>query len=80
MVWVQGIVIGVMIVFGVVFFNGFVGLVGVLFVQSQGVVDVIMGVGVIVIGLVFLIGGEVVIIFFMVICVLLVCVVGVIIY
>lgn len=47
-----------MIVLGVAVSNGLVGLAGALFAQSQGAADVTMGVGVIVIGLASLIGGE----------------------
>ncbi|MFL1404941.1 ABC transporter permease [Marinobacter sp. M1N3S26] len=54
----QGIATGGMIVLGVALSNGLVGMAGALFAQSQGAADVTMGVGVIVIGLASLIGGE----------------------
>ncbi len=55
----QGIATGGMIILGgVALSNGLVGLAGALFAQSQGAADVTMGVGVIVIGLASLIGGE----------------------
>ena len=76
----QGIATGAMIVLGVALSNGLVGLAGALFAQSQGAADVTMGVGVIVIGLASLIGGEAVITPSTVIRALLACVVGAIIY
>ncbi|WP_409202344.1 ABC transporter permease [Suttonella sp. R2A3] len=54
----QGIATSAMIMLGVAVANGLVGLAGALFAQSQGSADVTMGVGVIVIGLASLIGGE----------------------
>ncbi|GAA3586711.1 MULTISPECIES: ABC transporter permease [Marinobacter] len=76
----QGIATGAMIVLGVALSNGLVGLAGALFAQSQGAADVTMGVGVIVIGLASLIGGEAVITPSTVIKALLACVVGAIMY
>ncbi|WP_273427493.1 MULTISPECIES: ABC transporter permease [Marinobacter] len=76
----QGIATGAMIVLGVALSNGLVGLAGALFAQSQGAADVTMGVGVIVIGLASLIGGEAVITPSTVVRALLACVVGAIIY
>ncbi|EMP56626.1 ABC transporter permease [Marinobacter santoriniensis NKSG1] len=76
----QGIATGGMIVLGVALSNGLVGLAGALFAQSQGAADVTMGVGVIVIGLASLIGGEALITPNTVIRALLACVVGAIIY
>jgi putative ABC transport system permease protein len=76
----QGIATGGMIVLGVAVSNGLVGLAGALFAQSQGAADVTMGVGVIVIGLASLIGGEAVISPTSVFRALLACVVGAIIY
>ncbi|WP_018405481.1 ABC transporter permease [Marinobacter gelidimuriae] len=76
----QGIATGGMIVLGVAVSNGLVGLAGALFAQSQGAADVTMGVGVIVIGLASLIGGEAVITPTSVFRALLACVVGAIIY
>lgn len=76
----QGIATGGMIVLGVALSNGLVGLAGALFAQSQGAADVTMGVGVIVIGLASLIGGEALITPSTVIRALLACVVGAIIY
>jgi putative ABC transport system permease protein len=76
----QGIATGGMIVLGVAVSNGLVGLAGALFAQSQGAADVTIGVGVIVIGLASLIGGEAVITPTSVFRALLACVVGAIIY
>ncbi|WP_372981035.1 ABC transporter permease [Marinobacter sediminum] len=76
----QGIATGAMIVLGVALSNGLVGLAGALFAQSQGAADVTMGVGVIVIGLASLIGGEAVITPSTVVRALLACVIGAIIY
>ena len=76
----QGIATGAMIILGVAVSNGLVGLAGALFAQSQGAADVTMGVGVIVIGLASLIGGEAVITPSTVVRALIGCVVGAIIY
>jgi putative ABC transport system permease protein len=76
----QGIATGGMIVLGVALSNGLVGLAGALFAQSQGAADVTMGVGVIVIGLASLIGGEAVVTPSTVLRALIACVVGAIIY
>jgi len=76
----QGIATGRMIILGVAVSNGLVGLAGALFAQSQGAADVTMGVGVIVIGLASLIGGEAVITPSTVVRALIACVVGAIIY
>ncbi|GAA0838349.1 ABC transporter permease [Marinobacter szutsaonensis] len=76
----QGIATGGMIVLGVALSNGLVGLAGALFAQSQGAADVTMGVGVIVIGLASLIGGEALVTPSTVIRALIACVVGAIIY
>lgn len=76
----QGIATGGMVILGVALSNGLVGLAGALFAQSQGAADVTMGVGVIVIGLASLIGGEAVITPNTVIKALIACVVGAIIY
>ncbi len=76
----QGIATGAMIILGVALSNGLVGLAGALFAQSQGAADVTMGVGVIVIGLASLIGGEAVITPSSVFRALLACVFGAIIY
>lgn len=54
----QGIATGAMVILGIALANGLVGLAGALFAQSRGSADVSMGVGVIVIGLASLIGGE----------------------
>jgi putative ABC transport system permease protein len=43
---------------GMAMSNGFVALAGALFAQSQGAADVTLGVGVIVVGLASVIGGE----------------------
>ena len=76
----QGIATGAMIVLGVALSNGLVGLAGALFAQSQGAADVTMGVGVIVIGLASLIGGEAVITPSTVLKALIACLVGAILY
>lgn len=76
----QGIATGAMIILGVAVSNGLVGLAGALFAQSQGAADVTMGVGVIVIGLASLIGGEAVVTPTTVVRALVGCVVGAIIY
>lgn len=54
----QGIATGSMTILGIALANGLVGLAGALFAQSRGAADVSMGIGVIVIGLASLIGGE----------------------
>jgi len=54
----QGIATGMMTVMGMALSNGMVALAGALFAQSQGSADVTMGVGVIVVGLASVIGGE----------------------
>jgi putative ABC transport system permease protein len=76
----QGIATGGMIVLGVALSNGLVGLAGARCAQSQGAADVTMGVGVIVIGLASLIGGEAVVTPSTVLRALIACVVGAIIY
>ncbi|HEY9120896.1 MAG TPA: ABC transporter permease, partial [Marinobacter sp.] len=76
----QGIATGAMIVLGVALSNGLVGMAGALFAQSQGAADVTMGVGVIVIGLASLIGGEAVLTPSTVLRALIACVIGAIIY
>lgn len=76
----QGIATGSMIILGVAISNGLVGLAGALFAQSQGAADVTMGVGVIVIGLASLIGGEAVVTPRTVVRALIACVAGAIIY
>lgn len=76
----QGIATGGMIVLGIALSNGLVALAGALFAQSQGAADVTMGVGVIVIGLASLIGGEAVLSPRNVFRALLACLVGAILY
>lgn len=76
----QGIATGGMIVLGVALSNGMVGMAGALFAQSQGAADVTMGVGVIVIGLASLIGGEALVTPSSVLRALVACVVGAIVY
>ena len=76
----QGIATGAMIVLGVALSNGLVGLAGALFAQSQGAADVTMGVGVIVIGLASLIGGEAVLTPSTVVRALFACLIGAIVY
>lgn len=57
----QGIDTGRYILLGMAMSNGLVALAGALFAQSQGSADVTMGVGVIVVGLAAVIGGEAII-------------------
>ncbi len=54
----QGVSTAAMILLGMAFSNALVALAGSLFAQSQGSADVTMGVGVIVVGLASVIGGE----------------------
>lgn len=54
----QGISTSFMIYLGMAISNGLVALGGALFAQSQGSADVTMGVGIIVVGLASVIGGE----------------------
>lgn len=54
----QGVATGGMILLGMALSNALVALSGSLFAQSQGSADVTMGVGVIVVGLASVIGGE----------------------
>jgi putative ABC transport system permease protein len=54
----QGISTSRMIFLGMAMSNGLVALAGALFAQSQGSADVTMGVGIIVVGLASVIGGE----------------------
>ena len=76
----QGINADRMIILGMALSNGMVGLAGSLFAQSQGSADVAMGVGVIVIGLASLIGGEALLTPKTIIRALCACVIGAIIY
>lgn len=54
----QGVATGVMTLLGMAISNSLVAVAGSLFAQSQGAADVTMGVGVIVVGLASVIGGE----------------------
>lgn len=76
----QGINTDLMIILGMAVSNGLVGLAGSLFAQSQGSADITMGVGVIVIGLASVIGGEAIISPKTMLLALLACVVGSIMY
>jgi putative ABC transport system permease protein len=76
----QGISTAMMIVLGMAISNGLVGLAGALFAQSQGSADVTMGVGVIVVGLASVIGGEAVLPSRTLLLALIGCVVGSILY
>ena len=76
----QGIPTHRMILLGMAVSNGLVGLAGSLFAQSQGSADISMGVGVIVIGLASVIGGEAIISSKTMFLALLGCVVGSILY
>jgi putative ABC transport system permease protein len=57
----QGVATGRMILAGMALSNALVAVAGALFAQSQGAADVTMGVGVIVVGLASVIGGEAII-------------------
>ncbi len=57
----QGVATGRMILGGMALSNALVAVAGALFAQSQGAADVTMGVGVIVVGLASVIGGEAII-------------------
>lgn len=76
----QGINTDRMIILGMAVSNGLVGLAGSLFAQSQGSADITMGVGVIVIGLASVIGGEAIIHPKTLLLALLACIVGSILY
>ena len=76
----QGISTSAMIILGMALSNGLVALAGSLFAQSQGAADVTMGVGVIVIGLASVIGGEALISTRTLFLAALACVVGAILY
>ena len=76
----QGINTDRMIILGMAVSNGMVGLAGSLFAQSQGSADITMGVGVIVIGLASVIGGEAIITPKTMLLALVACVVGSILY
>ena len=76
----QGINTDRMIILGMAVSNGLVGLAGSLFAQSQGSADITMGVGVIVIGLASVIGGEAIISPKTMLLALVACIVGSILY
>jgi len=76
----QGIHTDRMIILGMAVSNGLVGLAGSLFAQSQGSADITMGVGIIVIGLASVIGGEAIISPKTMLLALLACVLGSILY
>ena len=76
----QGINTDRMVILGVAISNGLVGLSGSLFAQSQGSADITMGVGVIVIGLASVIGGEAIIAPKTMLLALLACIAGSILY
>jgi len=76
----QGVKTGWMILTGMALSNALVALAGSLFAQSQGSADVTMGVGVIVIGLASVIGGEALISPSTVLKAVLACIVGAILY
>ena len=76
----QGIKTDYLIILGMAISNGLVGLAGSLFAQSQGSADIAMGVGVIVIGLASVIGGEAIISARTILRALLACLVGAILY
>lgn len=76
----NGIATGGLVVLGIALSNGLVGLAGALFSQSQGAADVTMGVGIIVVGLASVIGGEAVISPLTVFRALCACVIGAILY
>ncbi len=76
----QGVRTGWMILGGMALSNALVALAGSLFAQSQGSADVTMGVGVIVVGLASVIGGEAIISPSTVLKAVLACIVGAILY
>ncbi len=76
----QGVRTGAMILGGMALSNALVALAGSLFAQSQGSADVTMGVGVIVVGLASVIGGEAIISPSTVLKAALACIVGAILY
>ncbi|RVU84287.1 ABC transporter permease [Leucothrix sargassi] len=76
----QGINTDRMIIIGMAVSNGLVGMAGALFAQSAGSADITMGVGVIVIGLASVIGGEAVMSTKTILLALLACIVGSILY
>lgn len=76
----QGINTDRMIIIGMAVSNGLVGVAGSLFAQSAGSADITMGVGVIVIGLASVIGGEAVMSTKTILLALLACIVGSILY
>ncbi len=76
----QGINTQRMTILGMAVSNGMVGLAGSLFAQSQGSADITMGVGIIVIGLASVIGGEAILSTRTMILALLACIFGSILY
>lgn len=76
----QGISTSAMIILGMALSNGLVALAGALFAQSQGAADVTMGVGVIVVGLASVIGGEALISTRTLLLAVLACLVGAVLY
>lgn len=76
----QGVHTGWMVLAGMALSNALVALAGSLFAQSQGSADVTMGVGVIVIGLASVIGGEAIITPSSVLKAVLACILGAILY
>jgi putative tryptophan/tyrosine transport system permease protein len=76
----QGVKTAWMILSGMAVSNALVALAGSLFAQSQGSADVTMGVGVIVVGLASVIGGEAIITPSTVIKAVVACIVGAILY
>ncbi len=76
----QGINTQRMTILGMAISNGMVGLAGSLFAQSQGSADITMGVGIIVIGLASVIGGEAILSTRTMILALLACIFGSILY
>ncbi len=76
----QGISTSIMIILGMAISNGLVALAGALFAQSQGAADVTMGVGVIVVGLASVIGGEALVSTRTIFLAILACLVGAILY
>lgn len=76
----QGVATGLMVILGISIANGLAALAGGLFAQSRGSADVTLGVGVLVVGLASLIGGEAVLSPKTVLRALLACVIGSIIF
>ncbi len=76
----NGVSVGAITILGMAIANALVALAGALFAQSQGSADVTMGVGVIVIGLASVIGGEAMMSTRTVVLAVIACVLGAVVY